>query len=109
MSIFFKNNKGESLAERRRYPRRPSEGTRVYLYAQGKSVMRCRVCNASRAGVLILGDNVLPQALPVELAFTCLITRQIVKIYRRSAYVARASEDGMVVLFFDKRVGQHAP
>jgi hypothetical protein len=29
-------------------------------------------------------------------------TRQLVKIYRRSAYVARASEDGIVVLFFDR-------
>ena len=108
MGIFYKNNQSESLAERRRYPRRLSEGTQVYLYAQGKSVMRCRVCNASRAGLLILSDIVLPQALPVELAFTCLITRQIVKIYRRSAYVARTSEDGIVVLFFDKRIGQPA-
>lgn len=47
-------------------------------------------------------DTALPLAEMVELAFTCLHTRRIVKIYRRSAYVARASEDGVAVLFFDR-------
>jgi PilZ domain len=100
MGIFYQRKQGERLTERRRYPRRPSEGTQVYVYAQGESVMRCKVRDISRAGALILTDIVLPLALPVELAFTCLHTRQIVKIYRRSAYVARASEDGVVALFF---------
>jgi hypothetical protein len=104
MGIFRKRKQGESLAERRRCPRRPSEGTQVYLHAQGESIMRCKVRDISRTGALILTDIVLPLALPVELAFTCLHTRQIMKIYRRSAYVARASEDGLVVLFFDRRL-----
>jgi len=102
MSIFRRHNHGKSLAERRHYPRRTAESAQVYLYAQGKSVIRCKVRDISRVGMLIMTDIVLPLALPVELAFTCLHTRQIVKIYRRSAYVARTSEDGVVVLFFDR-------
>jgi len=102
MGIFRRHNQGTGLAERRHYPRRTAESTQVYLYAQGKSVIRCQVRDISRVGMLIMTDIVLPLALPVELAFTCLYTRQIVKIYRRSAYVARTSEDGLVVLFFDR-------
>ena len=102
MGIFRKRKQGISLAERRRYPRRHAERTQVHLYAQGESVQRCKVRDISRAGIFILTDIVLPPALPVELAFTCLHSRQIVKIYRRSAYVARAAEDGVAVLFFDR-------
>jgi hypothetical protein len=102
MDIFHKRLPGMSLAVRRRYPRRLTEGSQVHLYARGESVLRCEVRDISRTGVLILTDIVLPLALPVELAFTCRHTRQIVKIYRRSAYVARACEDGLVVLFFDR-------
>jgi len=102
MAIFRNRKQGGNLAERRHYPRRPTDGTQVYLYAQGENVIHCKVHDISRAGMLILTDIVLPLALPVELAFTCMHTRQLVKIYRRSAYVARASEDGIVVLFFDR-------
>jgi PilZ domain len=109
MAIIYMRNQGVILIDRRRYPRRPSETTRVYLHAQGESVMHCKVRDISRGGALILTDIVLPLALPVELAFTCLHTRQIVKIYRRSAYVARASEYGLVALRFDKRIGQPSP
>lgn len=49
-------------------------------------------------------DASLPLALPLELAFTCLHTHHIVKMYRRAAYVARLSEEGVVVLFFDRRL-----
>lgn len=101
MNLFLKRKQGMSQAERRRFPRRQSEGTQVHMYAHGKSVQRCKVRDISRAGLFILSDNILPLELPVELVFTCVHTRKIVKIYRRSAYVARASEDGMAVHFFD--------
>lgn len=104
MGIFNKRKQTLRPAERRRFLRRDSDGTRVYLHAPGLKAQRCKVRDISRAGMFIETDTSLRLALPVELAFTCLHTRQIVKIYRRSAYVARAAEDGVVVLFFDRRL-----
>jgi len=104
MSIFRKRKQGESMSERRRYPRRRSDGTQVHLYAEGISTQCCKVRDISKAGIFIQTGTPLPLAQFVELAFTCLHSRQIVKIYRRSAYVARTSEDGVVVLFFDRRI-----
>ena len=102
MNIFTKRKQGMRIAERRRYPRRQAEGMQVHLYAQGESAQCCKVRDISRAGMLITTNIMLPLTLPVELAFTCLHSRQVVKIYRRSAYVARASDDGVVVLFIDR-------
>jgi hypothetical protein len=104
MGIFSKRIQSMRSAERRRHPRRHSDGAQVYLYPHGESSQRCKVYDISRAGMFIETDTCLSLALPVELAFTCLYTRHIVKIYRRSAYVARASEDGVAVLFFDRRL-----
>ena len=104
MSIFSKHNRRMRSAERRHYPRRHTEETQVYLYAYGESLQRCKVRDFSRAGIFIETNTSLSLALPVELAFTCVYTRQIVKIYRRSAYVARVSEDGVAMLFFDRRL-----
>ena len=56
----------------------------------------------SRVGMFVETSTSLPLALPVELAFTCLHTHRIVKMYRRSAYVARTSENGVAVLFLDR-------
>lgn len=102
MGIFHKQKQGIGSAEQRRYPRRQSDGTQVYLYARGGGSQRCRVRDISRAGMFIETDASLALALPVELAFTCLHTHCIVKIYRRSGYVARAADDGVVVLFFNR-------
>jgi hypothetical protein len=103
MSIFSKHKLSMRSVERRHYPRRHSGETRVYLYAYGESLQPCKVRDISSAGIFIETDTFLPLALPVELAFTCLYTRNIVRIYRRSAYVARASEDGVAMRFFDRR------
>jgi hypothetical protein len=104
MGIFRKRKQGMGSTERRRHPRWHSDGTQVHLYVQGESAQRCKVRDISRAGMFIETETSLPLALPVELAFTCLYTRQIVKIYRRSAYVARDSDHGVAVLFFDKHM-----
>ena len=104
MSIFSKPKQGTRAAERRRYPRRHADGTQVYLYAKAGRAQRYDVRDISRAGMFVETSTSLPLAIPVELAFTCLYTRQIVKMYRRTAYVARASEDGVVLLFFDRRL-----
>lgn len=89
-----------SLLERRRYPRWQTAGARAYLYVRGQRVQRCKVRSVSRAGVFIETDATLPQGLAVELALTHAYTHQLVKVVRRSAYVARFSENGVAVLFF---------
>ena len=104
MGIFSKHKQGMRPVERRQYHRRHSDGARGYLYAPGGKSQRCQVRDISRAGIFIETKISLPLALPVELAFTCRYTRQIMKIYRRSAYVARISEDGVVALYFDRRL-----
>jgi hypothetical protein len=55
----------------------------------------------SRVGMFVETDSSLLPGQRIELAFTCLYTHQLVKIYRRSAYVARASDEGVAVLFCD--------
>lgn len=102
MGIFSRRKQDMSSAERRRFPRRLSDGVRVYLHARGRRTCQCKVRDISRSGIFIETDDILPLAFSVELAFTCLHTRNIVKIYRRSAYIARASEDGLVAVFFDR-------
>ena len=89
--------------ERRHHIRRHSGNTQVYLHAYGESTQRCKVRDISSAGMFIETHTTLLHLQPVELAFTCLYTHRIVKIYRRSAYVARTSEDGVALLLFDKR------
>ena len=90
--------------ERRHHARRHSDNTQVYLYAPGESTQHCKVRDISRAGLFIETHTTLILLQPVELAFTCLYTRHLVKIYRRSAYVARATEDGVALLLFDRRL-----
>ena len=89
--------------ERRHHTRRHSDNSQVYLYAPGESTQHCKVRDISSAGLFIETDITLLLLQPVELAFTCSYTHHIVKIYRRSAYVARASEDGVALLLFDRR------
>jgi hypothetical protein len=102
MSIFRKRDQGRHSTERRHYLRRQAGGSRVYLYALGECAKRCLVRDISRAGMFIETSTHLPLALPVELAFTCMHTYRVVKIYRRSAYIARVAEEGVVALFFDR-------
>ena len=102
MGIFSKYKSTMRAAERRHYPRRYTDQAQVYLYAPGENLQRCKVYDISRVGMFVETSTHLPLALPVELAFTCLYTRQIVKMYRRSAYVARTSENGVAVLFLDR-------
>jgi hypothetical protein len=58
----------------------------------------------SRAGMFIETDISLVPGLRIELAFTCHYTRQVVKVYRRYAYVARVSDEGVALLFSDKHM-----
>jgi hypothetical protein len=104
MDTFRKRKQCNLSPERRRYPRMRSDGTRVHLHALGEHTQSYKVRDISRAGMFVETDTYLPLALPVELAFTCRHTYQLMKLYRRSAYIARTSYDGMVVLFFDKRL-----
>lgn len=90
------------LAERRRYPRCYPESTQVYLYVRGEGVQRCKVRCLSRAGVFVEAAARLPEGSRVELAFTVFHSNQLVKMYRRSAYLARASDSGLAVLFFTR-------
>ena len=92
-----------SLIERRRYSRWDSDGKQVRLLVPGHHTQRCKVRTVSRAALFIETDSLLPEGTLVELAFTLLHTDQLVKVFRRSAYVARSSESGLAVLFFKKR------
>ena len=92
-----------SSPERRRYARWSSEGAQAILYVRGQRTQRCRIRSVSKAGVFIEVDDSLPEGIAVELAFTRSYTGQVVKMFRRSAYVARATHDGIAVLFFTKR------
>lgn len=88
--------------ERRQYPRRPIDGVQAYLYVRGERTQRCRIRSLSRAGVFIEIDAILRKGLAIELAFTRLYTAQVIKLYRRSAYVTRVTDDGVALLFFAK-------
>jgi len=84
--------------------RRHSDNTQVHLYVYGERTQLCKVRDISSAGMFIETRTTLLHLQPVELAFTCLYTHRIIKIYRRSAYVARTSDDGVALLLFDKRL-----
>jgi hypothetical protein len=104
MGIFSRHKPGTTTADRRHYPRRYTDQSHVYLYAHGENLHRCKVYDISRVGMFVETSTSLPLALPVELAFTCLHTHRVVKMYRRSAYVARTSDKGVAVLFFDRHI-----
>ena len=89
--------------ERRRFPRWRSDGAEAYLYVRGQSTRRCKISSVSKAGLFIEIDAVMPMGLAIELALTRAYTRQVVKLYRRSAYVTRVSQNGVAVLFFAPR------
>lgn len=91
------------LTERRRYPRWRSDHASTFLYVKGEKSQRCRVRCVSRAGLFIETSSVLPEGLTIELAFVQSYTHQLVKVYRRSASVVRASDDGVGVVFLDRR------
>ena len=92
--------------ERRRFPRRPVDGVQAYLFVQGERTRRCKIRSLSRAGLFIEIDAFLPRGLAIELAFTRMYTKRVIRLYRRSAYVTRISDQGVAVLFFAK---QEAP
>jgi hypothetical protein len=102
MGIFSKQMLGVKPTDRRHFPRRHTGEAQVYLYASGENVQRCKVYDISRAGMFVETTASLPLDLTIELAFTCLYTRHIVRMYRRSGYVARISENGIAVLFIDR-------
>jgi hypothetical protein len=88
--------------ERRRFPRRRIDGVRAYLYVKGETTLRCKIRSVSKAGLFIELDSILPRGLAIELAFTRLYTNQVIKLYRRSAYVTRVTHEGAAVLFLTK-------
>ena len=92
-----------SLPERRRYPRWRAEGARAFLYIRGQQVARCKVRHISKAAVLVETESTLTEGLTVELALTRPYSRQLLRIVRRSAYVARTSQSGTAVLLFLNR------
>jgi len=94
----------KSLTERRRHPRWRSNGAQAYLYVRGERPQRCRVRSVSKEGLFLELDEFLNLArgLTIELAFTRAYTGQVIKLYRRSGYVTRVSNDGVAVLFFEK-------
>ena len=94
----------KALVERRRHPRWRSEGAQAILYIRGQSAQRCRVRSVSKVGVFLEVDPSLrlSRGLSIELAFTRQYTQQVIKLYRRSAYITRVSPDGVAVLFFAK-------
>jgi hypothetical protein len=91
------------VTERRHTPRRFVDGMHVHLNVPGVRTQRCKVRCISGHGIFIDPVTALQPALPVELAFTIQYTRQLVKVYRHSAYVARVSDNGAALLYFDNR------
>ena len=89
--------------ERRRFPRRRIDGVQAYIYVPGESTQRCKIRSLSKAGLFLEIDPILPRGLAIELAFTRLYTNQVIKLYRRSAYVTRVSEEGVAALFLTKQ------
>ena len=92
--------------ERRHRTRRATDGTHVHVHVLGAGTQRCKVRSMSSAGIFVETAATVQPGLRIELAYTCSYTRQIVKIYRRSAYVARVSDDGMALLFSDSNRAQ---
>jgi hypothetical protein len=77
---------------------------RVHLHVWGEGIQECKVRCMSRVGIFVETDTDFVIGRRVELAFTCHHTRQLVKMYRRSAYVARTSDDGVALIFSDKHL-----
>jgi hypothetical protein len=98
------NTLNKALLERRRHPRWRSEGARAYLYIRGGGAQRCKVRSVSKVGVFLEVDPGvdLARGLSIELAFTRSYTHEVIKLYRRSAYVTRVGEDGVAVVFLAK-------
>ena len=92
-----------SLPERRHYPCWRVEGKSAFLYIPGEKVQRCKVRCVSKEGLLVETDTKLSEGLVVELALTRSYTPGLVKLVRRSAYVARASDSGAAILYFVTR------
>jgi hypothetical protein len=92
-----------NLPERRRFPRWRAEGAQVFLYIRGQRVQRCRARHISKAAVLVETDTKLTEGLTVELALSRHYAGHLVKMVRRSAYVARTSNSGTAVLLFLNR------
>ncbi len=87
------------LTDRRRYRRWQSDRARAYLYVRGQKAQRCRVRSVSKAGLFIETRSNLPTGIAVELAFARPDAQQVVKVYRRTAYVVRSSDEGVAVVF----------
>jgi hypothetical protein len=92
-----------NLPERSHYPCWRVDGKRAFLYVSGEKVQRCKVRCVSRAGLLVETDTRLSEGLIVELALTRSYKPGLIKLVRRSAYVARASDSGAAVLYFVTR------
>jgi hypothetical protein len=90
------------LTERRRCTRRFTDGIHVHVNVPGGRTQRCKVRCISSDGIFIDPVPALQPDLRVELAYTCRYTRQVVKMYRRSARVVRVSETGAALLYSDK-------
>jgi hypothetical protein len=96
------------LTDRRRYHRWQSETARAYVYVRGQGVQRCRVRSVSKAGLFIETRSGLREGTAVELAFARADAEQVVKVYRRSACVLRASAEGVAVVFSRPSSGDRA-
>ena len=92
-----------SLSERRHCPRRVIDGIHVHLNLPGERTQRCKVRCISSDGIFIDPVPALEPGRHVELAYTCQYTRQLIRMYRRSANVARVSENGAALLYSDKQ------
>lgn len=79
------------------------EGKRALLHVPGAGVQSCKVRCVSKAGLLVETDARLSEGSLVELALTRAYSPQLVKLVRRSAYVARASDSGAAILYFVTR------
>ncbi len=77
--------------------------SRVYIRVAGQPVRQCAVRCLNQSGLVIKTDMRLPRGEQVELAFFRLHTPQLVKVVRRSAYVVRAADTGIAMLFFLRR------
>jgi hypothetical protein len=88
--------------ERRHCARRCIDGIHVHVNLRGEHTQRCKVRCISIDGIFIDPVAALHPDRRVELAYTCQYTRQLVKMYRRSAYVARVSENGVALVYSDK-------
>jgi hypothetical protein len=90
------------FTERRHCTRRVIDGIKARLNVPGACIQGCTVRCLSSNGIFIDPVAALDPGLRVELAYTCQYTRQVIKIYRRSTYVARVADNGTALLYSDK-------